>query len=448
MPNFTFRYIISLAIIAPLVIGFYFLNRITYKTQSSDSRIINIAGRQRMLSQKISKVSLEIQNTIDEAERNTYKKELGEAIALWGRSHKGLQEGDEELGLPGKNSEAVKKLFVAIDPAHQKMMETAKSIVRGLDLGQSDINIATFVATMLSNEAVFLSGMDKIVFQYDEEARTRVESLRQINFLLLWIIFLVLIAEGFFILRPAVKRLKQADKLKDEFISTASHQLRTPLTNVQWVAERLLKKEPLSEKGREYAGDIMTSAKNLSLLVDTLLNVSQLNAGEISTRPEFINLVDFIQGLIDEYTPICDKKNLKVSFHYPTEPINAKTDKGAFRNIVQALLSNAIEYTLDEGTIEVVLEEAPQRFVFIVRDNGIGIPKKEQNSFLFQKFHRASNAEKVKPDGSGLGLYIVKQMIELLGGKIWFESEEGKGSAFYVELPLESKEIKGHKLLN
>ena len=244
------------------------------------------------------------------------------------------------------------------------------------------------------------------------------------------------------------EKLKQADKLKDEFISTASHQLRTPLTNVQWVAERLLKKETLSERGREYVGDIMTSAKNLSLLVDTMLNVSRLDAGKVSARPELINLVDFIQDLIDECAPICDKKNLKVSFHHSTKPVNAKTDKGAFRNIVQALLSNAIEYTLDQGTIEVVLEVVPQRFVLTVRDNGIGIPKKEQNSFLFQKFHRASNAQKVKPDGTGLGLYIVKQAVKLLSGEIWFESKEGKGSIFYVELPLESEEIKGHKLLS
>ena len=89
-----------------------------------------------------------------------------------------------------------------------------------------------------------------------------------------------------------------------------------------------------------------------------------------------------------------------------------------------------------------------QHLVLTVQDSGIGIPKKERVSFLFQKFHRASNAEKVKPGGSGLGLYIANQAVKLLGGKIWFESEENKGSTFYVELPLESGKIKGHKLLS
>src|SRR3989338_2806922 len=448
MPNFTIRYIISLAIIAPLIIGIYFLNGQVQKTQLSDSRIINLAGRQRMLSQEISKVSLKIQNTTDEAEKDAYKKELEKAVTFWEGSHKGLREGSEELGLPGKNSETVKKLFVAIEPVYQEMVEAAKNIVRKLELGQSDTNVNAFIKTVLVNEAAFLSGMDKIVFQYDQEAKTRVESARRMNFLLLWTIFLTLIAEGFFILRPAVKRLERADKLKDEFISIASHQLRTPLTNVQWVAELLLKKETLSEKGREYVGDIMTSTKNLSSFLYTLLNVSRLDVGEVSARLESINVVEFIQGLIDESAPICDKKNLKVSFHHSTESIKANTDKGALRNIVQALLSNAIEYTLDGGTIRIALEKMSQHLVLTVQDSGIGIPKKERVSFLFQKFHRASNAEKVKPGGSGLGLYIANQAVKLLGGKIWFESEENKGSTFYVELPLESGKIKGHKLLS
>ena len=115
----------------------------------------------------------------------------------------------------------------------------------------------------------------------------------------------------------------------------------------------------------------------------------------------------------------------------------------AYRNIIQAMISNAIEYTPREGKIIISLtpNEADKKFTFSVKDTGIGIPKSEQND-IFKKFIRASNAKLTKPDGTGLGMYIAWQAAKMLGGKIWFESEENKGTTFYAELPMESKESK------
>lgn len=439
MPNFTLRYILALIIIVPFVGVSYFLLHSGLEKQMSDSRVVNIAGRQRMLSQRISKVSLEISNRKDKFEISAHKKELEESLALWKKSHNGLQNGDAELGLPGKNSEAVKNLFAAIKPFHQIMVKEAENIIGEIEVKENDADVSGFVSMILSNEASFLSGMDEIVFQYDKEAKERVENLRQMELILLWTIFAVLTINALFILRPAVKRLKSADKLKNEFISIASHQLRTPLTGIKWAAEQIIKKESLSGNGREYMDHVVMSAKNLSSLVDVLLNVSRLDAGKISAHVEPVELIGFIQNLINEHKPMCDFKNLKVSFIHSMRTVMAKTDKSMFRDIAQALFSNAIEYTPDGGEIEITIEENRPKFTFTVKDNGIGIPKKEQNMFLFQKFHRSSNAKKIKPEGFGLGLYIAKQAADLLTGKIWFESEENKGSAFYAELPLEYK---------
>lgn len=442
MPNFTLRYIIALIIIVPFVGVSYFLLHSGLEKQLSDSRVVNIAGRQRMLSQRISKVSLEISNRKDEYEISAHRKEIEESLALWKRSHNGLQNGDAELGLPGGNSETVKNLFATIKPFHQIMVKEAENIIREIDADGSNANVNGFTSMMLSNEAAFLSGMDKIVFQYDKEAKERVENLRKMELILLWTIFAVLAINGIFILRPAVKKLKAADDLKNEFISIASHQLRTPLTGIKWAAEQIIKKENLSGGGQEYMGYVIMSIKSLSSLIDVLLNVSRLDAGKISVQPESVELVGFIQNIIDEHKPVRDKKNLKVSFTHLMEKLETKTDKSMLRDIIQTLFSNAMEYTLDGGEIKITLKENHSKFVFIVKDTGIGIPKKEQGAFLFQKFHRSSNAKRLKPEGFGLGLYIAKQAADLLRGKIWFESEENKGSVFYAELPLESKAIK------
>ena len=121
-----------------------------------------------------------------------------------------------------------------------------------------------------------------------------------------------------------------------------------------------------------------------------------------------------------------------------------KTDLDAFNNIIQSLVDNAISYTPEKGRVEVIVEQAGSEFVIKVIDTGIGIPKKEQGK-IFEKFARASNAKLYKTDGMGLGLFVAFEAAKLLGGKIWFESEENKGATFFVKLPMFSQEIKGEK---
>jgi len=231
-------------------------------------------------------------------------------------------------------------------------------------------------------------------------------------------------------------REQELDNEKDEFISIASHQMRTPLTGIQWVVERFTKKEKLTPKGKEYLEDIHASAKQLTGLVDLLLNLSRIESGRMGITPEPLEIVGFIKDFLNEIVPLRDKKKLKISFNDHPMKLSVTTDKNAMRNIVQNLVSNAIEYTEGGGNIEVTAQKSDRTFTVTVRDTGIGIPQAEQ-SHIFEKFVRASNAKLYKTDGTGIGLYIAAQAANHLGGKIWFESEEGKGSLFHVELPLE-----------
>ena len=235
-----------------------------------------------------------------------------------------------------------------------------------------------------------------------------------------------------------VTREKELDRAKNDFISIASHQLRTPLTSIQWVAERFLKKEQLTPKGKEYLNNIYTSAKYLTELVDILLDLSRIEAGRFWAAPETLEVIGFVKNIIEEAALIQNKKELKIIFSDHPAELAVEIDKSALRNIVQNFVLNAIEYTPKGGEIEISIQKMEDKFIIKVRDNGVGIPKMEQ-AYIFEKFVRASNAKLYKTNGIGIGLYIVKSVVNIIGGKIWFDSEENKGSTFYAELPLKPK---------
>jgi PAS domain S-box-containing protein len=237
---------------------------------------------------------------------------------------------------------------------------------------------------------------------------------------------------------------KELEKVQNEFISIASHQLRTPMTGIKWVIERFTKKEDLTDQGVEYLQDIHTSTTRLSMLVDVLLNASRIEGGRMGTTPKEVEVVETVAKHIRESQPIASSKGVTLSFSKNLEPIHVVTDMGAFRNILQSLISNAIEYTPAQGTVDVSVKKSDETFTVTIKDSGIGIPAAAQES-IFKKFTRAENAKLVKTDGTGLGLFIAKRATRLLDGKIWFVSKEGEGTTFYVELPLHSHPKAGDK---
>jgi signal transduction histidine kinase len=241
---------------------------------------------------------------------------------------------------------------------------------------------------------------------------------------------------GAVILHDITHRVEVSRK-ESEFISIASHQLRTPMTGIQWVVERFMKKEKLSKAGMDYLNDIHTSVQRLTELVDLLLNASRIEAGRVGVLPQELEVIDFIKAYVEESSPLLDKKNLTIIFNEHPRKLIIHTDAGALRNIIQSLVSNAMEYTPAHGTVTIRVEKKEKTFLLAISDTGIGIPKEEQAD-IFDKFTRGSNAKLVKTDGTGLGLYITKTAVELLGGTIKMESKTGKGTTFFVELPLKS----------
>lgn len=247
-----------------------------------------------------------------------------------------------------------------------------------------------------------------------------------------------------------ITKEKQIDKAKTEFVSLASHQLRTPLTAVNWYTEMLLNGDAgkVSATQKNYLDEIYSGNQRMVTLVNMLLNVSRLELGTFTVEPQPTVLSELADDVLKELKPQTIKKKIRITRQYqPTVPV-MNIDPKLTRIVLQNLLSNAVKYTPAKGSIAVGLELADRAVRITVRDTGYGIPTSAQAK-IFTKLFRADNVRAKDTDGTGLGLYIVKSIVEQSGGRTWFESVENRGTAFFVDLPLRGMMKKeGSKSLN
>lgn len=241
-----------------------------------------------------------------------------------------------------------------------------------------------------------------------------------------------------------ITKEKEIDRQKSEFISIASHQLRTPLGSMRWNLE-LMESEIISspQAAQERLRDIHKINMRVIHLVRDLLNVTRIDQGRVEDEPERTNVADIAQSAIKEMEPQARDKSISIEMKIkkPDTPpliIDAKR----FREVIQNLLTNAVRYTLSGGHVYVEIDYTDTSVEIAVSDTGIGIPQEDQPR-IFSKFARAGNAAIIDTEGSGLGLYIVKSYITGWGGKIWFKSNIGKGTIFHISLPLVMRRANG-----
>ena len=241
-----------------------------------------------------------------------------------------------------------------------------------------------------------------------------------------------------------VTKEKQIDKAKTEFVSLASHQLRTPLSSINWYTEMLLAGDvgELNKEQKEYLGLVYEGNQRMVALVNSLLNVSRVDLGTFAVEPEDVDLSIMADSVLGELVPDTTTKKLKIVRKYDKKLPLFKANSKLIRIVLQNLLTNAVKYTPEKGTITVTIEKSGTKNLLIeVKDTGYGIPE-EQHNKIFTKLFRADNVRVKDSEGNGLGLYLVKAIVEEAKGKISFKSQENKGATFSIILPLKGMKKK------
>jgi signal transduction histidine kinase len=228
-------------------------------------------------------------------------------------------------------------------------------------------------------------------------------------------------------------------KSKTEFITVASHQLRTPITEINWGIQAIAADPNLPDSLKDVARQTNASAKKVEQIVEDLLSVTKMEEGRFGYNFEQRDLIQFFDTLLSSALPQIERAGLKLYFDRPKEPLPPATfDANKLSMAVSNILDNAVRYNVQNGQIVVTVRPTEEgRFAEVsIKDSGIGIPPDEIDK-LFSKFFRASNVTKFQADGSGLGLYIVKNIVQAHGGRIWVESEPNRGTAVVFTIPLD-----------
>jgi signal transduction histidine kinase len=239
-------------------------------------------------------------------------------------------------------------------------------------------------------------------------------------------------------LRQSNQKLKALDEAKDEFVSMASHQLRTPLTSIKGYLSMVIEGDAgdISPLQADMLNQAYASSQRMVFLIADLLNVSRLKTGKFVIESKTTKLAELVSTEVAQLQETAKSRKLSLSYLEPKDFPDMQLDETKIRQVVMNFIDNAIYYTPQGGKITVTLEKKTKSIELKVDDNGMGVPKSSQHQ-LFTKFYRADNAQKARPDGTGIGLFMAKKVIVAQGGSIIFKSQEGQGSTFGFTFPLQ-----------
>jgi signal transduction histidine kinase/DNA-binding response OmpR family regulator len=468
----------ALAVIALTIISSSCLMQYTIHRNGGDSRIINLSGRQRMLSQRITKCVLALELASSPREKAFRTAELTESFSAWKTAHAGLQNGNEKLGLPCRDhSPEIRKLFAEIEPFHREMVRAIDRLLAGIEANRTDPALLLETADLLlANEPLFLSIMDKLTFQFDREARERVNSMLFLEKIILFVGILVLFLEFLFVFHPSISQLtrlmgdlkKKTEQLKEsnsllqesldeslrltglanaanhaksEFLANMSHEIRTPMNAIIGFSD-LLQGETREPLHQEYVRTISSSGKALLHLINDILDLSRVEAGQLTIVSEPFSLRSLFAEIGQIFSGKVADKGVEMHLEVdPALPGAIVLDQSRLRQVLLNLVGNAVKFT-DSGYVSVKAlwiadpdGGCSASFLEIrVADTGNGIPE-EERCHIFEPFRQKSGQDHARYGGTGLGLSICKKLVALMNGDIRVDGNPaGRGSVFTVIL--------------
>jgi signal transduction histidine kinase/CheY-like chemotaxis protein len=410
-----------------------------------DSHVINIAGRQRMLSQQLTKSSLQLARA-SEGETAAIRKAIARTLDEWKANHFTLGGTAATVSPANTNSPKVVQLFRDIEDDYHAMLRSGEALL------QPDADVDSHLATMEQHEGPFLEGMDRVVSQYVFEAEAKVRWLRRLEILLLVLTIAVLVAEGLIVFRPAVRRIEQtvarlartteemikakdqaeeANAAKSRFLANISHELRTPMTAVLGMSE-LARETDDAAKRDEYLAIILDAGNSLLSLLNDLIDLAAIDANEIRLVETPFSPQEVTHKVASLLRPLAMAKGLKLTCDSGVKSNEVVLgDAHRVQQVLVNLVANAIKYT-EAGHVTIACEtltgNSDQRHVrWTVRDTGPGISAGDQQR-VFEPFTQLAESKGSSQTGVGLGLSICKRIAQAMDGELELRSELGVGT--------------------
>jgi signal transduction histidine kinase len=461
------RYVIGLTAIALLVTASFVTMEAIVSKQEHYSKLVSAASHQGGLASRISYFSILMTTTTDEEEFDMAQAQLGRAIFKMESAHRAILGDKEEIDIPYVMNPILDVIYfdasVGLDRAVKRYLNYARNVY-SRKFGELRLNSASFVFLITYGphvlEPLFKAAVDEYA-QVSNEAITRIERLE----MAIWIVALmVLVLEVIFIYRPLERRVKtkledlearvsgrtraleaakeeaeKANQAKSEFLSSMSHELRTPLNSVIGCAQLLNEdRETITpDEHKEYVKRIIKGGHHLLMLINEVLELAKIETGKLTLSLEKVKLGSLINDCRNLIETTAAKRNITIEDDCAKcRDLWIQADYTRLKQVVINLLSNAIKYNYEHGkvTIQCMVNGDNDIARVSIVDTGTGIPE-EEHEYIFEPFSRLG-AEMTDIEGTGVGLTISKKIIELMGGAIGFESAAGKGSTFWIDIPL------------
>lgn len=421
-------YIIIIISVAALIIINQFVAQNLLNKVEAEEYATYITGELAIESQKLE--SLSLRAAMDARFLDSLKKEN----EIWYQLGQEMEEKDSALNLNEADTERVQ---IYLDDLHAQREELYVLINSVTDIDELRANIDEIVEA----EDEFSETVSELYRYLEQVSENEISRLRNVEIFVAILSLILLWLEFQYIIRPIIEelrrrkeKLEQLNKSKDRILATVAHDIRNPITGIRGLLGILEEQvEKLEPEDHELIDLCYESCKKAENLIQELLDISLLESEEYHLETELIHLEQYLKGVLTQFKPKAEEKNIELRLKIDPESIKAMVDKNQFARVIENILGNAIKFTKD-GQVELYSKEEDDKVLIEIRDTGIGIPDKLKD-YIFDKFSRARRLGTQGETTTGLGMSIVKTIVEKHGGRIWLESQEGKGTVFFISIP-------------